>query len=234
MFGITTSFKRPRCRSSYEVLQLRLVGLCLRRSSLQLPPYAPEGKHHQTTLCWKYSQSLVGRIPQQDDWNGATIFTWYSNVLRLAQSATHGDQNAFTLHAFGETLASITGYYGGFGVDMHTKWRRQTFSKTCHHYLAVRSNMRTRTQVTKTTKIVSVLKRAVQSPLNFDTESDVEMVEVTQRHSISTFVPEIESYKRKIWFVQGKVFAMQDKATLSGRERHDLANAHNFRKRSGW
>lgn len=41
------------------------------------------------------------------------------------------------------------------------------------------------------------------------------MVEGDATASYKYFVPEIESYKRKIWFVQGKVFVMQDKATLS-------------------
>ncbi len=39
------------------------------------------------------------------------------------------------------------------------------------------------------------------------------------------------SYKRRSGSFKVKVFVMQDKATLS--ERHDLADAHNFRKRSG-
>lgn len=44
-------------------------------------------------------------------------------------SHSHGDQNAFVLHAFGEPLAIHSGYYIGFFSSMHLNWRRQTKSK---------------------------------------------------------------------------------------------------------
>jgi len=44
-------------------------------------------------------------------------------------SHSHGDQNGFVLHAFGEPLAIHSGYYVGFWSEMHVKWRRQTISK---------------------------------------------------------------------------------------------------------
>ncbi len=44
-------------------------------------------------------------------------------------SHSHGDQNAFVLHAYGEPLAIQSGYYIGFWSEMHTKWRRHTKSK---------------------------------------------------------------------------------------------------------
>lgn len=44
-------------------------------------------------------------------------------------SHSHGDQNAFTLHAFGETYCGHNGYYVAFSSDMHRLWRRQTLSK---------------------------------------------------------------------------------------------------------
>jgi Heparinase II/III-like protein. len=44
-------------------------------------------------------------------------------------SHSHGDQNAFVLHAFGEPLAIQSGYYIGFWSEMHVNWRRQTKSK---------------------------------------------------------------------------------------------------------
>ncbi len=46
-----------------------------------------------------------------------------------AVSHSHGDQNAFVLHAFGQPLAIQSGYYVGFWSDMHIQWRRQTKSK---------------------------------------------------------------------------------------------------------
>ncbi|GIP37236.1 oligo alginate lyase [Paenibacillus sp. J31TS4] len=44
-------------------------------------------------------------------------------------SHSHGDQNAFLLHAYGEPLAIESGYYIAFGSTMHRRWRRQTRSK---------------------------------------------------------------------------------------------------------
>jgi len=44
-------------------------------------------------------------------------------------SHSHGDQNAFLLHAYGEPLAIESGYYVAFGSTMHLNWRRQTRSK---------------------------------------------------------------------------------------------------------
>jgi hypothetical protein len=44
-------------------------------------------------------------------------------------SHSHGDQNAFMLHAFGDPLAVETGYYIAFGSSFHREWRRQTRSK---------------------------------------------------------------------------------------------------------
>ncbi|WNQ09900.1 DUF4962 domain-containing protein [Paenibacillus aurantius] len=58
------------------------------------------------------------------------------HIMLLAKSSpygsishSHGDQNAFVLHAYGEPLAIESGYYGAFGSTLHTQWRRQTRSK---------------------------------------------------------------------------------------------------------
>ncbi|SDX08914.1 DUF4962 domain-containing protein [Paenibacillus sp. CF384] len=44
-------------------------------------------------------------------------------------SHSHGDQNGFLLHAFGEPIAIDSGYYVAHGSTMHRNWRRQTISK---------------------------------------------------------------------------------------------------------
>ncbi|CAM3193612.1 DUF4962 domain-containing protein [Paenibacillus lupini] len=44
-------------------------------------------------------------------------------------SHSHGDQNGFLLHAYGEPLAIDSGYYVAHGSTMHRNWRRQTISK---------------------------------------------------------------------------------------------------------
>lgn len=43
-------------------------------------------------------------------------------------SHSHGDQNGFLLHAYGEPLAIESGHYVAFGSTMHMNWRRQTRS----------------------------------------------------------------------------------------------------------
>jgi hypothetical protein len=43
-------------------------------------------------------------------------------------SHSHGDQNGFLLHAYGEPLAIESGYYIAFGSTMHMNWRKQTRS----------------------------------------------------------------------------------------------------------
>ncbi|MFF2482265.1 DUF4962 domain-containing protein [Paenibacillus sp. NPDC058071] len=57
------------------------------------------------------------------------------HIMLLAKSSrygsishSHGDQNGFLLHAFGEPLAIESGYYIAFGSTMHMNWRRQTQS----------------------------------------------------------------------------------------------------------
>ncbi|MEK4118292.1 DUF4962 domain-containing protein [Paenibacillus sp. FSL W8-0919] len=57
------------------------------------------------------------------------------HIVLLAKSSpygsishSHGDQNGFLLHAFGEPLAIESGYYIAYGSTMHMNWRRQTRS----------------------------------------------------------------------------------------------------------
>ncbi|MFS0726221.1 DUF4962 domain-containing protein [Paenibacillus sp. 1P07SE] len=57
------------------------------------------------------------------------------HIMLLAKSSpygsishSHGDQNGFLLHAYGEPLAIESGHYVAFGSTMHREWRRQTRS----------------------------------------------------------------------------------------------------------
>lgn len=58
------------------------------------------------------------------------------HIMLLAKSSrygsvshSHGDQNAFLLHAYGEPLAIESGYYVAFNSTMHMQWRKATRSK---------------------------------------------------------------------------------------------------------
>ncbi len=128
-------------------------------------------------------------------------------------SHSHGDQNAFTLHAFGDTLAAATGYYGGFGVDMHLKWRRQTFSKNLPLFGGKGQYAENRAS-----KFAGHQERycieAGGHISDFDSDADVPFVEGDATASYQFFNPDLQSYKRKIWFVKGKLFVMRDTAML--------------------
>ncbi|QAY65507.1 DUF4962 domain-containing protein [Paenibacillus protaetiae] len=57
------------------------------------------------------------------------------HIMLLAKSSrygsishSHGDQNGFLLHAYGEPLAIESGHYVSYGSTMHMNWRRQTLS----------------------------------------------------------------------------------------------------------
>lgn len=132
-------------------------------------------------------------------------------------SHSHGDQNAFTLHAFGDTLAAITGYYGGFGVDMHLKWRRQTISKNLPLF-----GGKGQYAENKASKFAGHQDRycieAGGHICDYDTTSDVPYVEGDATASYQFFNPDLRSYKRKIWFVKGKLFVMRDTATLDSEQ----------------
>lgn len=132
-------------------------------------------------------------------------------------SHSHGDQNAFTLHAFGDTLAAVTGYYGGYGVDMHLKWRRQTFSKNLPLF-----DGKGQYAENKSSKFEGHQDRycieAGGTICDYDTETAVPFVEGDATTSYQFFNPDLASYKRKIWFVKGKLFVMRDIAMINSEQ----------------
>ena len=126
-------------------------------------------------------------------------------------SHSHGDQNAFTLHAFGDTLASVTGYYVGYGVDMHIKWRRQTRSKNLLLF-----GGKGQYAENKLTKFKGHQDKFCLEANGFikdyNTETETPYIEGDATAAYRFFTPEIMSYTRKIWFVKGKLFVMRDRA----------------------
>lgn len=129
-------------------------------------------------------------------------------------SHSHGDQNAFTLHAFGDTLAAVTGYYIGYGVDMHTKWRRQSHSKNLPLF-----GGKGQYGETKASNFVGHKDQYSLEASGFisdyNEKTDVPFIEGDATNAYRFFTPEIQSYKRKIWFVKGQVFVMRDRASFS-------------------
>jgi hypothetical protein len=128
-------------------------------------------------------------------------------------SHSHGDQNAFTLHAYGDTLAAITGYYGGFGVDMHLKWRRQTFSKNLPLFDGkgqYAENTSSKFEGHQDRYCIEAGGKIV----DYNSDADIKYIEGDATASYQFFNPDLESYKRKIWFAKGKVFVIRDTANM--------------------
>ncbi len=130
-------------------------------------------------------------------------------------SHSHGDQTAFTIHANDETLACITGYYGGYGVTMHTKWRRQTFSKNA--ILIGGKGQYGESKVTGFKDHVdsnNLKYSGIISAYNEDPTKGDLFVEGDATTGYSFFTPEIKSYKRRVTFVGGKYFVIKDSVSL--------------------
>lgn len=87
----------------------------------QAPGDMPKLKHFKG-IGWACIQHSL------DDPDAHLQFNFKSSPFG-AISHSHGDQNAFCLHAFGEDLAINSGYYVAFNSTMHRNWRRQTRSK---------------------------------------------------------------------------------------------------------
>ncbi len=85
------------------------------------PPLLPKLKHFKGTG-WACIQHRM------DDPAEHIQFNFKSSPFGSI-SHSHGDQNAFCLHAFGEDLCVNSGYYVAFNSTMHRNWRRQTRSK---------------------------------------------------------------------------------------------------------
>jgi hypothetical protein len=85
------------------------------------PPAPPKLKHFMGTG-WACIQHRMDDPTQHIQLNFKS--SPYGSI-----SHSHGDQNAFCLHGFGEDLCINSGYYVAFNSTMHRNWRRQTRSK---------------------------------------------------------------------------------------------------------
>lgn len=81
-----------------------------------------------TSLTWFRDIGWATLHRDMADENKHLAFSFKSSPYGSV-SHSHGDQNAFVLHAFGEPLAIQSGYYIGFWSSMHLNWRRETKSK---------------------------------------------------------------------------------------------------------
>ena len=137
-----------------------------------------------------------------------------------AVSHSHGDQNAFVLHAFGEPLAIQSGYYIGYWSSMHLDWRRQTKSKNAitvggvGQFAALRKNTKdeemngsARTQYEKLIASRGRIEACEQSDGLVYLRGDA-------TEAFAQSLPGLKSNKRHVLFVDETFFVVVDEIEL--------------------
>lgn len=135
-------------------------------------------------------------------------------------SHSHGDQNAFVLHAFGQPLAIQSGYYVGFWSEMHTKWRRLTTSKNA----VLIDNQGQFAEMRKTTK-AEAMNGSAKSQFDQLISARGKMEACEQREgyvymrgdagaAYAQTVPYLKKNKRHVLFIAEQVFVIIDEIEL--------------------
>ncbi|MBS4208862.1 DUF4962 domain-containing protein [Bacillus sp. FJAT-50079] len=120
-------------------------------------------------------------------------------------SHSHGDQNAFILHAFGDPLAMHSGYYVAFNSTMHMRWRRQTISKN-----AILINGKG--QFAEKDKFIA---KNAQGKIEAVEETDEYVyIRANATKAYKHYSPEIENYQRETYFVNRSYFVIIDTVDL--------------------
>ncbi len=135
-------------------------------------------------------------------------------------SHSHGDQNAFVLHAFGEPLAIQSGHYVGFWSEMHMNWRRHTKSKNA----VLVDGIGQFAELRKTTKAEemngsakSQFDRLISSNGKIEACEKREDCVYLRGDAAAAFhktIPYLAENKRHILFAEEKFFVVIDEITL--------------------
>jgi hypothetical protein len=134
------------------------------------------------------------------------------HIMLLAKSSrygsvshSHGDQNTFLLHAFGEPLAIESGHYVAFNSTMHMQWRRQTRSKNV--ILIDGKGQYAGTDKSKNMAAYGKVLKAYSMPgINYT------QMDATEAYRES--VPYIKRYVREIHFFDSAYFVITDSVDL--------------------
>ncbi|TBL78247.1 DUF4962 domain-containing protein [Paenibacillus thalictri] len=121
-------------------------------------------------------------------------------------SHSHGDQNGFLLHAFGEPLAIESGHYVAFGSTMHMNWRKTT--RSTNNILIDGLG-----QYAGTNKVLNMAaKGVVEQVASYDayTYSRCNATAAYQEH-----VPYLSRYVREIYFFNQSYIVIVDQIDLS-------------------
>ncbi|WP_339281923.1 DUF4962 domain-containing protein [Paenibacillus sp. FSL H8-0282] len=120
-------------------------------------------------------------------------------------SHSHGDQNAFLLHAFGEPLAIESGYYVAFNSTMHMQWRRQTRSKNA--ILIDGKGQYAGTDKSKNMAAYGKVLKAYSTP-------GINYTQMDATEAYRENVPYIKRYVREIFFFNSAYFVITDSVEL--------------------
>ncbi len=116
-------------------------------------------------------------------------------------SHSHGDQNSFCLHAFGEDLAINPGYYVAFNSSMHRNFRRQTVSKN-----AVLIDGKGQYAGMDKAKGMRASGRIVAA----EDRGDHVFIQGDATEAYRSFTPQVTSVLRDIHFVHDQFFVIVD------------------------
>jgi hypothetical protein len=121
-------------------------------------------------------------------------------------SHSHGDQNAFVLHAFGDPLAIHSGYYVAFNSTMHMKWRRQTISKNA---ILIDG----KGQFAEKDKFIA--KNANGYIDSVEEREDCIYIRANATAAYQYYSPHLKNYVRETYFVNDSYFILIDSVDLN-------------------
>ncbi|MEK8213847.1 MULTISPECIES: DUF4962 domain-containing protein [unclassified Paenibacillus] len=134
------------------------------------------------------------------------------HIMMLAKSSrygsvshSHGDQNAFLLHAFGEPLAIESGHYVAFNSTMHMQWRKQTRSKNV--ILIDGKGQYAGTDKSKNMAAYGKVLKASTAP-------GISYMQMDATEAYRENVPYIKRYVREIYFFDSAYFVITDSVDL--------------------
>lgn len=120
-------------------------------------------------------------------------------------SHSHGDQNNFVLHAYGEPIAVESGHYVAFNSSMHIEWRRQT--RSTNNLLIDGKG-----QYAGTNK---VMQKAAQGQVEeVRDEEDYSYVRMNATAAYAIHVPYLKRIVREVYLVQDECIVIVDQVDL--------------------
>lgn len=182
-------------------------------------PIEPEAPADGVSLKWFHDNGWVSLHKDMAKEEDHIAFMFKASPYG-AVSHSHGDQNAFVLHAFGEPLAIQSGYYVGFWSEMHINWRRHTKSKNAILVddIGQYADMKKTNQAEEMNgSAKSQFENLMASNGSIEACEKVEDYYYIRGDATNAFamsVPYLKSNKRHILFIEDSVFVMIDEIEL--------------------